>query len=112
MGKTLTDSGAYAVRLYVNGEPTDVVVDDYFPYDPRPEKDCWMFSRDTKENEIYVQVLEKAYSKVFGSYEITEGGKPYQAFTNLTGFPCEILFHNEIEPDALWKMIQAGARKD
>ena len=103
--KTVTDSGAYAVRLYVNGEPTDVVVDDYFPYDPRPEKDCWMFSRDTKENEIWVQILEKAYAKVFGSYEIVEGGKPYQAFTNLTGFPCENLYHDEIEEESLWKMI-------
>ena len=101
----MTDSGAYAVRLFVNGEPNDVVVDDYFPYDPRPEKDCWLFSRDTNENEIWVQILEKAYAKVFGSYEVTEGGKPYQALCNLTGFPSEILYHNELEEDAVWKLI-------
>ena len=52
--KTVTESGAYAVKLYVNGEPTDIVVDDYFPFDSRPEKDCWLFSRDTTENEIWV----------------------------------------------------------
>jgi hypothetical protein len=110
--KTLTESGAYAVKLYVNGEPIDIVIDDYFPYDSRPEKDNWMFSRDTAEKEIWVQILEKAYAKAFGSYEVTEGGKPYQAFNNLTGFPSDILYHKEMEPDDLWKIIQASVRLD
>ena len=42
---------------------------------------------------------------MFGSYEIIEGGKPYQAMLNLTGFPSDILHHNEIEPDSLWRLI-------
>ena len=103
--KTVTQSGAYAIKLYVNGEATDVVVDDKFPYDPRPEKDCWFFSRDTLENEIWVQLVEKAYAKVFGSYEIIEGGKPYQAMLNLTGFPSYLVYHSEVQPDLLWKVI-------
>ena len=110
--KTVTESGAYAVKLFVNGEPMDIVVDDHFPFDTRPEKDCWFFSRDTSENEIWVQILEKAYAKVFGSYEVIEGGKAYQAFANLTGFPSDILYHDEIEADSLWRMIQKGARRD
>lgn len=100
------------MRLYVNGEPNDIVVDDNFPYDPRPEKDCWLFSRDTTENEIWVQILEKAYAKVYGSYEVVEGGKPYQALANLTGFPSDVLYHDEIGGDNLWKVILIGARKD
>ena len=52
--RTVTDSGAYAVKLYVNGEPVDIVIDDYFPFDSRPERDHWMFSRDTSEKEIWV----------------------------------------------------------
>ena len=110
--KTVTESGAYAVRLYVNGEPNDIVIDDYFPYDSRPEKDCWLFSRDTTENEIWVQILEKAYAKVFGSYEVVEGGKPYQAMLNLTGFPSDILYHDDIDEDSLWRLVQKAARKD
>ena len=31
--KSLTQSGAYAIKMFVNGEPTDVVIDDHFPYD-------------------------------------------------------------------------------
>jgi hypothetical protein len=41
--------------------------------------------------------MEKAYAKAFGSYEVTEGGKPYQAFGNLTGFPCDVVYHNEMD---------------
>ena len=89
----MTNSGAYAVKYYVCGEPHDVVIDDHFPWDSRPEKDCWFFSRDTSENEIWVQIMEKAFAKVFGSYEVCEGGKPYQAFLMLTGFPSEVLYH-------------------
>ena len=59
-----------------------------------------------------MQILEKAYAKVFGSYEVIEGGKPYQALLNLTGFPSDILYHDEIAQDALWKLIQKAARKD
>ena len=60
--------------MYVNGEPTDVVVDDYFPCFEDPEKDCWAFSRGTSEVEIWVLLIEKAYAKIFGSYERIEGG--------------------------------------
>ena len=109
--KTVTESGAYAVRLYVNGEPNDIVVDDYFQYDTRPEKDNWLFSRDTTENEIWVQILEKAYAKVFGSYEIIEGGQPYQALCNLTGFPSEVLFHEALEDDDMWRIIERAAAR-
>ena len=77
LSKSVTQSGCYAVRLYVNGEPQDIVIDDYFPFDESPEQDVWAFSRDTMERELWVQILEKAYAKVFGSYEAIEGGKPY-----------------------------------
>ena len=90
----------------------DIVVDDYFPFDPRPEKDNWLFSRDTTENEIWVQILEKAYAKVFGSYEIIEGGQPYQALCNLTGYPSDVLFHDALDENDMWKILQKAAERD
>ena len=74
MSPSVTASGAYALRLYVNGEPIDVVIDDYFPFFEDPEKDCWAFARGTSETEIWVLLIEKAYAKVYGSYERIEGG--------------------------------------
>jgi hypothetical protein len=99
-------AGCYAVKLFVNGEPQVVVVDDFFPFDERPEKDNWAFGSVKKEWSIYVNVLEKAIAKTVGSYEAIEGGKAYQAFSYLTGFPSDCLFHSELSTEELWILVQ------
>ena len=43
LSKSITRSGAYAVRLFVNGEYTEILVDDYFPYNDTPEVDTYAF---------------------------------------------------------------------
>lgn len=47
---------------------------------------------------------------MFGSYEVTEGGKPYQAFGNLTGFPSDVIYHNEMDHDVQWKVLLDAAK--
>ena len=84
-------AGCYAVSLYVNGEEQTVVVDDQFPFDDRPEKDCWAMGHVSRDWEIWVNIIEKAFAKVLGSYEAIEGGKAYQAFMLLTGFPSDCI---------------------
>jgi hypothetical protein len=69
--------GCYAVKLYVTGQPTEVVIDDSFPFDETPEHDDWAFAKSVSDNGVYIQVLEKAFAKVFGSYEAMQCGKPY-----------------------------------
>ena len=53
------------MKLMIDGVPREVVVDDRFPYDSHKEE--WAFSR-TSEKEIWVQLLEKAWAKIYGSY--------------------------------------------
>lgn len=55
-------------------------------------------------------MLEKALAKVIGSYEAIEGGKPYQAFFFLTGFPSDVIYHDSIESGDLWENIIQGAK--
>jgi len=43
--KEVNQSGCYAVRLVVDGEPREIVVDDRFPFDKYKEQ--WAFSRTT-----------------------------------------------------------------
>ena len=88
--QTINEAGCYAVQLYINGERRTVVVDDYFPYDS--ETETWAFSQpsrvdNTRLSEIWVLVLEKAWAKVFGSYQRIEGGSAGEALYPLTGSP-------------------------
>lgn len=112
MTKKVNYAGCYALRLFVNGEPQVVVVDDYFPFDDTPEKDEWALGHVNKDWEIWVNLIEKAYAKVLGSYEAIEGGKPYQAFLFLTGFPSDVLTHRDYSVDDLWTLLKESATAD
>jgi hypothetical protein len=75
------------------GEVRHIVVDDRFPFDEK--KNTWAFSRCGKEPEIWVLLLEKAWAKLFGSYQRIEAGTAGEALQNLTGCPTEFYIHVE-----------------
>lgn len=93
--------GLYSVWLNVNGMWTNVLVDDYFPC--VGEKGSPAFSRGNG-NEIWVLILEKAYAKVFGSYQAIEGGNPAVALRDLTGAPYEN--KDDLEENDMWEYIK------
>ena len=113
--QTINEAGCYAVQLYINGERRTVVVDDYFPYDSATE--TWAFSQpsrvdNTRLSEIWVLVLEKAWAKVFGSYQRIEGGSAGEALYPLTGSPQTQFYHDEItDLDGFWERLYASDRK-
>lgn len=101
----VNEAGCYAVRLYINGEPEIVVVDDYFPW--CNHKDNWAFSRSSQDQEIWVLILEKAWAKVYGSYQRIEGGNIGEALPALTGAPTDMIMHEDIKnPEHLWREIK------
>lgn len=59
----------------------------------------------SRDWEVWVNIIEKAYAKVLGCYEAIEGGKAYQAFMLLTGFPSDCLGHEQYSIDDLWSLI-------
>ena len=64
-----------------------IQVDDYLPCQPRKGKDPFqrpMFA-DLSDGEMYVPLLEKAFAKLFGSYEQLHLGTTGMAFAALTG---------------------------
>ena len=89
--ESINEAGCYALKLYLNGEEQIVVVDDLFPY--CPYKDEWAFSRSGTEKEIWVLLLEKAWAKLFGSYQRIEAGTTGEALPALTGAPCDYVLH-------------------
>lgn len=62
--KNVNSLGIYRVKLYKNGLPVIVTVDDLFPCYPKGEP---IFSR-CFSNELWVLILEKAYAKLHGGY--------------------------------------------
>ena len=89
--KEANKAGCYAMRFIVNGEYKEVIVDDYFPYDPKLKGPA--FSR-AKGNELWVLLLEKAWAKLNGNYENTISGLVHDALAFLLPAPCEFLDHN------------------
>nr|QBH22547.1 calpain family cysteine protease [Philasterides dicentrarchi] len=80
------DQGVYSIWLNIFGEWQNIVIDDYVPFKGNGPA----FSR-ANGPELWVILLEKAYAKAYGSYEIIEGGNPAVALRDLTGAPYENL---------------------
>ena len=74
--------GVYGVMFYVNGAWTYVIIDDYFPINEEGE---FYNSASKTKNEIWVQVFEKAFSKLRGSYDMVDGGIASEGIIDLTG---------------------------
>lgn len=80
------------------------MVDDRFPYCPHKER--WAFSRQSNSNEIWVLIIEKAWAKVFGSYQRIEAGTAGEALGPLTGCPTKYFIHDDAQSkDKLWQTI-------
>eukprot|EP00826_Nyctotherus_ovalis_P009208 TRINITY_DN12426_c0_g1_i1.p1 TRINITY_DN12426_c0_g1~~TRINITY_DN12426_c0_g1_i1.p1 ORF type:complete len:623 (+),score=182.50 TRINITY_DN12426_c0_g1_i1:23-1870(+) len=86
--------GAYCVRFYSNDGSKDyVIVDPVFPVN---ECNDWAFATSENEREIWPMIMEKAYAKLYGSYENIEEGKVSYALADLTGGVPEQLKISEI----------------
>jgi len=81
--KEYNEEGIYRIKICKNAEWQEVVVDDFFPCLPNGGP---IFSKG-HGNELWVLLLEKAYSKVHGSYKSIVGGLPHEAMMDLTGCP-------------------------
>lgn len=82
----VSEEGIYSIWMNVFGEWVNIVIDDYIPVKGNQPA----FSR-AHGPELWVLLLEKAYAKIYGSYEIIEGGNPAIALSDLTGAPYENL---------------------
>jgi calpain-15 len=67
------------------------------------------FSQSKGGKEMWVMLLEKAWSKVNGSYENTITGLPSDALKCLTGAPVEF-YNHEYFGDELWDIIKDSDR--
>ena len=106
--------------MSVDGEDLTVVVDDWFPfYINKDGVEKCAFSRnkvsktrgeDNAKGELWVQILEKAWAKVCGSYEASEMGTAAEALNNIDGTPCQTFILSTIEEKGtqakLWEALE------
>ena len=66
----MNENGIYMARVLFKGVYQEVVVDDYFPCS---EQGVLLGAQPAGGKEIWVMVIEKAWAKLHGSYEIIDG---------------------------------------
>ena len=86
-------AGCYALKFVIDGQERVVVVDDYFPFVKKGEVELFAFAKCKHgENELWVQLIEKAWAKLCGSYEASEMGRVSEFNENFDGTPTDILW--------------------
>ena len=60
-------NGIYGLKICKDGYLQEIVIDDYFPVNKEDDTYCFTHSKD---DSLWVQIIEKAYAKSYGSYEL------------------------------------------
>ena len=108
--KEKTQQHEYGIYIFINGLWELVLVDDYFPYAGTYFKQFAFGS--SRDNELWVSLLEKAWAKINGCYaKIGCGGTPNEVFDVLTEAYSEYYTVNSNNKDALWNKLLDSKQK-
>ncbi|GFO40923.1 calpain-9 [Plakobranchus ocellatus] len=98
--------GVFHARFYRFGKWEDVYIDDFLPV--IYGNVLWGAKSATEERELWVALLEKAFARLYGSYDAIYGGQPGDAYLLLTGGigeRIELEDHDE-KPNLLYNRIR------
>jgi len=102
VSETVNSVGCYAVELYLNGEKTEIIIDDQIPVHGGT-KDV-AFSSSTG-NDVWVQLIEKAWAKANGGYDKIVFGLSSEVLHAITGAPTFAYEHENLKQDEIYKLL-------
>ena len=82
------DAGIIGVQFYIRGKPWVVTIDDKLIFETHDGNKKLKFNQpDANYSNMWAPILEKAWAKVKGNYEASEGGFVVSGLRAITGAP-------------------------
>lgn len=101
------DKGIISTSWLVNGVDSIIEVDKTIPAEGnRP----YFTTIDPESGAWWPAILEKAWSKIYGSYKATEGGWWEAAAAAITRAPTVTYFHSKVMNDDLWQVLLTASK--
>jgi calpain len=97
-------AGIFHFRFWQYGRWIDIVIDDRLP----TINNKLVYLRSTDPNEFWPSLLEKAYAKLYGSYQNLEGGQICEALEDLCGGLSE--FYSATQPE-VFEIMETSFKK-
>ncbi|KAL4456514.1 hypothetical protein ABPG74_000621 [Tetrahymena malaccensis] len=113
------EKGVYSVWLNFNGEWKEIIIDDQLPclnskstpafIKPQGFSCGGSSTSPATKFEIWAPLIEKAYAKIYQSYDKLDVGTPEQIITDLTGSPYKSA--QTVDASIAWKFITSNLGK-
>ena len=108
----ITEEGVYECDVYIHGNLTPIVIDDYFPVieNENEETEIAFANMNQESKNIWPMLLEKVWAKCNLSYEDIIIGNSAEAFEFLSPAPYDTYYHN-VDTKKLFDLIRQSLKK-